>query len=106
MLSKWLRERIRLPAHESARVRRGSLKEAAVGDLKPRGRQNLRHNSGDHAVRLPTPGQPPRRVVLKSQNSCQETSPPLEARDSPQSDRAGSTRGFRGQGLGGELTDT
>src|SRR5579864_1778028 len=97
MLSKRLRERIRLLQHESGRVSRGSLKEAAAGDLKPGGRQNLRQNIGDRAVRLPPPGQPSRPGVLKPQNSSQETSPPLEVRDSPRSDRVGSPRGFRGQ---------
>ena len=58
-------------------MRRGSLKEAAAGDLKPGGRQNLRQDIDDHAVRLPVPGQPSRRGVLKPQNSSQETSPPL-----------------------------
>src|ERR1700720_727734 len=95
MLSKRLREKIRLLPHESGRVRRGSLKEAAAGDLKPGGRQNIRHDMGDRAVPLPYPGQPPWRAVLKPQNSSQETSPPLEVRDSPQSDRAGPLRGFR-----------
>src|ERR1700682_3170468 len=95
MLSKRLRERIRLLPHESGRVRRGSLKDAAAGDLKPGGRQNTRPDMGAPAVRLPAPGQPPWRAVLTPQNSSQETSPPLEVRDSSQSDRAGSLRGFR-----------
>src|SRR4029077_14150395 len=96
MLSKRLRERIRLLPHESGRVRRGSLKEVAAGDLKPGGRQNPRHDIGDQAIRLAHRGQPPRRGVLKLQNSSEETSPPLEVRNSPQSDRAGSLREFPG----------
>src|SRR5438270_14037543 len=67
MLSKRLRERIRLLPHESRRVRRGSLKEEAAGDLRPGGWLNLRHDIGDHAVRLRHPGQPQRRGVLKPQ---------------------------------------
>jgi hypothetical protein len=96
MLSKRLRERIRLLPHESEHVTRGSLKAAEAGDLKPGGRQNLPQDIDDHAVRLLRPGQPPRRGVLKPQDSSPETSPPLEVRDSPQSDRAGLLQGFRG----------
>src|SRR5438128_8594861 len=95
MLPKTLRGRIRLPPHESGRVRRGSLKEAAAGDLTPGERQNLQHDIGGHAVRLRHPERLPRRGVLKPQNSSRETSPPQEGRDSPQSDRAASLREFR-----------
>src|SRR5439155_22715450 len=95
MLWKTLRGRTRLLPHESGRVRRGSLKEAAAGDLTPGGKQNLQHEIGDYAVRLRHPERLPRRGVLKPQNSSRETSPPQEGRDSPQSDRAASLREFR-----------
>src|SRR5437867_2922841 len=72
MLSKRLRERIRLRPHESGRVRRGSLQEAAGGGPKPAGRQNPRHDIG-HTVRRPDPGQPPGQGILKLQNRPQET---------------------------------
>lgn len=65
MLSKWPGERIRLPPCESARGRRGSLKEEVVDGLKPTGWQNLRHDSGEHEVRLPIHKQPPRRAVVR-----------------------------------------
>src|SRR5947199_4304429 len=95
MLSKTLRGTIRLPPHESGRVRRGSLKEAAAGGLTPGERQNLQHDIGDHAVHLRHPEQPPRQGVLKPRNSSPEISPPQGVRDFPQSDRAALLREFR-----------
>src|SRR6266852_7691509 len=81
MLSKRPRERILLLPHESARVRRGCLIEAAAGGLTPEGRQNLPHDVGGRSVRPRHPGLPPERGVLKPRNSSQEIPPLLKVRD-------------------------